>query len=328
VAPRPVPPVLVRHMERISELHDSICNHTQLLQSSNTKLSNCISMHFAGNPLSLSQLGRFLNETTKLVKHRDAFNIGALGGNLIVSIKLTPVGVARETTSSTTTTTPKPLGSGSFLEPHRRYSQSKRGYDDSLDRAREAVGAARTRLGRGEEHLEHLGTHLDVAEGIIANMFREIKGSNGELVFESLGLSVSPSRVIQTNAFQGEQAVQPVQPNFSTRPRLIIACRLSGGIAIPLFTLKRVLSQNGQFLDGMITTKIDSLGPEYRLPLSHLGKEAESKGQQSMLLFLAVPPPPVAPAALPRQTNAPPLPHANVHPDDDESERPTKARRM
>lgn len=312
-------------MERISELHDSICNHTQLLQSSNTKLSNCISMHFAGNPLSLSQLGRFLNETTKLVKHRDAFNIGALGGNLIVSIKLTPVGVARETTS-----TPKPLSSGSSLEPHCRYSQSKRGYDDSLDRAREAVGAARTRLGRGEEHLEHLGTHLDVAEGIIANMFREIRGSNGELVFESLGLSVSPSRVIQTNAFQGEQASQSVQPNFSTRPRLIIACRLSGGIAIPLFTLKRVLSQNGQFLDGMITTKIDSLGPEYRLPLSHLGKEAESKGQQSMLLFLAVPPPPpTSPKSQqPRQTNAPPLPHANVHPDDDESERPAKARRM
>lgn len=278
-------------------------------------------MHFAGNPLSLSQLGRFLNETTKLVKHRDAFNIGALGGNLIVSIKLTPVGVARETTSSTTTSTstPKPLGSGSFLEPHRRYSQSKRGYDDSLDRAREAVGAARTRLGRGEEHLEHLGTHLDVAEGIIANMFREIKGSNGELVFESLGLSVSPSRVIQTNAFQGEQAVQP---NFSTRPRLIIACRLSGGIAIPLFTLKRVLSQNGQFLDGMITTKIDSLGPEYRLPLSHLGKEAESKGQQSILLFLAVPPPPVAPVALP------PVAPVVSGVGDDESERPAKARRM
>lgn len=305
-------------MEHISELHDSICNHTQLLQSSNTKLSNCISMHFAGNPLSLSQLGRFLNETTKLVKHRDAFNIGALGGNLIVSIKLTPVGVARETTSST----PKPLSSGSSLEPHRRYSQSKRGYDDSLDRAREAVGAARTRLGRGEEHLEHLGTHLDVAEGIIANMFREIRGSNGELVFESLGLSVSPSRVIQTNAFQGEQAAQSVQPNFSTRPRLIIACRLSGGIAIPLFTLKRVLSQNGQFLDGMITTKIDSLGPEYRLPLSHLGKEAESKGQQSMLLFLAVPSPPVAPAALP------PVAPVVSGVGDDESERPAKARRM
>ena len=196
-------------MEHISELHDSICNHTQLLQSSNTKLSNCISMHFAGNPLSLSQLGRFLNETTKLVKHRDAFNIGALGGNLIVSIKLTPVGVARETTSST----PKPLSSGSSLEPHRRYSQSKRGYDDSLDRAREAVGAARTRLGRGEEHLEHLGTHLDVAST------GATRGGGAPLCIFSLPLAVTSQNVFPLSCAAPARWMIPPTLEISAKTR-------------------------------------------------------------------------------------------------------------
>ena len=265
-------------MERITELHESLTKHTELIHSSNTKLSNCISMHFSGNPLSLLQLGRFLDESSKAVRNRAAYNIGSMAGNLIVSVKL----------NATSTPAGPPNGNGSsILKP----SSSKRGYDDSYDRARDAVNAARKRLQKSNTVNSVSDEHLEFAQSIIGNMFRELKGANGELIIESLGLSVTPSTVIKQNAFQTGNVSGSEPANFSTKPRLIVACRLSGGVAIPAFTLRRVLSHpnSSQFFDGMLTTKVDSLGPEYRMPLSDLGKEAESKGQPSMLLFVAVP---------------------------------------
>ena len=64
-------------------------------------------------------------------------------------------------------------------------------------------------------------------------------------------------------------------PSVSSRPKLIVACRLSAGIAVPVYALRSALSTTGAFPDGMMTTNPDSLGPEYRLPLSGLGKAAE-----------------------------------------------------
>ena len=202
-------------------------------------------------------------------------------------------------------------------------SKKKRGYDDSHDRARESVNAARLRLQKNKSATVD-DDHLNLAEDVIANMFRHIKGFNGELVIESLGLSVSPNKMFKsttTSTSTGNSSSAQPPPNFSTRPQLIIACPLSGGVAIPLSTLKRVLSQNETFFDGMITTNVDSLGPEYRLPMNELGKEAESKGQKSMLLFVAVPPP-----VYPRSVKMPREEGGNE--DGDDEERRSKARKV
>jgi hypothetical protein len=294
-------------MERINELHTSISSHAAILNANSSKLSRCISIHSTGSLLSLSQLDRFLNECIKVFPTKSCYNIGALVGDIVVSINL-------QSNSDATDTTAK----------------KKRGYDDSYDRARESVNAARLRLQKTKSATVD-DDHLNLAEDVIANMFRQIKGFNGELVIESLGLSVSPNKMFKnTNASTGTSSTSPTSPtpstaqpppNFSTRPQLIIACRLSGGVAIPLITLKRVLSQNEAFFDGMITTSVDSLGPEYRLPMSDLGKGAESKGQKSMLLFVAVPPP-----TYPRLVKMPRGENGNDDGDDDQ-ERPTKQRR-
>ena len=285
-------------MEKINELHLSLCSHAGILNATSSKLSRCISIHSTGTLLSFSQLDRFLNECVKVFPNQPCYNIGALVGNIVVSINL-------QYNSDTTNTT----------------SKKKRGYDDSHDRARESVNAARSRLQKTKSATVD-DDHLNLAEDVIANMFRHIKGFNGELVIESLGLSVSPNKMFKnTNTGTGNSSSVQQPPNFSTRPQLIIACRLSGGVAIPLSTLKRVLSQNETFFDGMITTNVDSLGPEYRLPMSDLGKEAESKGQKSMLLFVAVPPP-----TYPRIVKMPREEHGND--DKDDEGRPSKTRRV
>ena len=290
-------------MEKINELHSSISSHANILNATSSKLSRCISIHSAGTLLSFSQLDKFLNECVRVFPNKSCYNIGALVGDIVVSINL-------QSNSDTTNAA----------------STKKRGYDDSHDRARESVNAARLRLQKTKSATVD-DDHLNMAEDVIANMFRHIKGFNGELVIESLGLSVSPNKMFKntnasTTTSSTTSTAQP-PPNFSTRPQLIIACRLSGGVAIPLSTLKRVLSQNEAFFDGMITTNVDSLGPEYRLPMSELGKEAESKGQKSMLLFVAVPPPTYPRLVkMPREENT-----DGMQNEDNDQDRPSKLRR-
>jgi len=289
-------------MEKINELHSSLCSHASILNATSSKLSRCISIHSAGTLLSLSQLDKFLNESINIFPNKSCYNIGALVGNIVISINLQSNSPATDTASN-----------------------KKRGYDDSHDRARESVNAARLRLKKTKSAAVD-DDHLNLAEDVIANMFRNIKGFSGELVIESLGLSVSPNKMFKsTNTDTGNSSSTQPPPNFSTRPQLIIACRLSGGVAIPLSTLKRVLSQNETFFDGMITTNVDSLGPEYRLPMSELGKQADSKGQKSMLLFVAVPPPTYPRMVkMPRQKGE----DGDGDGDGDDDERPSKARRI
>lgn len=250
-------------MDRVQPLHDQLSRHGALLTTNRSVLSNGVSAHYTKQSLSFAQLERFLEQASKLVTDKCKFNLGSIGEELLVSVGL------REGSA------PPPPKTG-----------KKRGYDDSADRAKAAVDAARKRLMKDPAITEAM---LKAAEEQIERMFRDVKGANNELVFESLGLSVTPTTVVTASASA------PV-PNSSTRPKLIVACRLSAGIAVPIYALRGALGTGGAFPDGMMTTNPDSLGPEYRLPLSELGRAAEGNGQRSILLFAAVPysPPPVA----------------------------------
>lgn len=239
-------------------IHEQLSRHGSCVNATQSRLGNGVSAHYAKNSLSFAQIERFLDNASKLVTDKSKYNLGSIGEDLVVSVSLNPA------------TVPPPARSG-----------KKRGYDDSADRAKAAVDAARKRLTKDPSITYEM---LKVAEEQIERMFRDVKGANGELVFESLGLSVTPTTLVTASASSSI-------PSLSTRPKLIVACRLSAGIAVPIYTLRAALGKDGCFPDGMMTTNPESLGPEYRLPLSELGKAAEGNGQHSILLFSAVPTP-------------------------------------
>lgn len=274
-------------MDSLQQVHDSLCSHSGLLSSTSSKLSNAMSIHYCGNPLSLSQIGRFVDEAAKsLVRTKRSYNLGVLSGELVVSVNLRP-----------------PVSAASSAPASKRKRASET--DDAHDRAKAAVDQAKRILDRRAEGESKLDVaHLTYAQRILERVFRDVRGTNGEIILESLGLSIAPP-----------------SSATSSRPRVIVACRLSGGVGIPIFLLKSIFSRDGKFFDGLITTKVDTLGPEYRLPLSQLGKVAEAKGQHSALLFVGIPPPPspvlpVLPPVLPPSA------------DENEEERARKARRF
>lgn len=253
-------------MNGVQTLHDQLVRHGALMTITRSVLSNGVSSHYTRQSMSFAQLERFLEGASKLVGDQSKYNIGSLGGELVISVG---------------------LRQGSAPPPPK--SGKKRGYDDSADRAKAAVDAARKRLMKDSSITEAM---LKAAEEQIQRMFRDVKGANNELVFESLGLSVTTATVVSASA---SSAV----PSASSRPKLIVACRLSAGIAMPVYALRSALGTDKGFPDGMMTTNPESLGPEYRLPLSELGRAAEGAGQHSILLFSAVPPP-VAPKPAPK----------------------------
>lgn len=249
-------------MDRVQAAHRSLETYaSRILNVQRSALTNCVSAHYLRTSLSFAQLERFLESASTQQADTTKYNLGSLSDEIVVSINLRP---------------------GEGMPPSK--SGKKRSYDDSADRAKAAIDAARKRLMKDEAISEGM---LKTAERQIERMFRDVKGANGELIFESLGLSVTPTVVVNASA----SASPSVQP--STRPKLIVACRLSAGIGLPIYALRKALSDGGAFPDGMMTTNPSELGPEYRLPLSELGRAAEGNGQRSILLFAAVPQPPI-----------------------------------
>tara|TARA_Y100000389_G_scaffold201103_1_gene243009 strand:- start:1061 stop:1804 length:744 start_codon:yes stop_codon:yes gene_type:complete len=150
-------------------------------------------------------------------------------------------------------------------------TKKKRARDDSKERA-QAACIKLLRMSQGPRREQVL-----LAQSTIEKLLRAIKGPNSEDVFEACGVSVAPVSESQ---------------NTPQRPRLILACRLSAGVPLSLKDLRSALG--ACFKDGMITTQPETLGPEYQLPLTEIGRAVENEGQRSMLLFAAVPSPEVA----------------------------------
>lgn len=239
-------------------IHQKLCKHAGLLTLDKSTLANFVSAHFIKNSLAFAQLERFLEQTAAIVPKGARYNIGSLGDHLVIS-----VGLRRD--------------EGLLGETQNR-SKKKRKHDDSADRAKAAVDAARKRLVHDSSITETL---LDAAQQQIERLFRDIKGAGDELVFESLGLSVTPTTLVTASC-------SAQIPSQSTRPKLIIACRLSAGIAVSIHALRSALGDGKGLPDGLLTTSAETLGPEFRLPLSVLGRAAEKSGQKSILLFSAV----------------------------------------
>ena len=244
-------------MSSPQEKHAALSRMATVMNLNRSNLTNMVSSHYLQQSLSFATLERFLDQAVSLAGEKSRFNIGSMNGGLVVSIDLRPTIPEAPTKAS-----------------------KKRAYDDSADRANAAVSAARKRLTHDASITPEM---LEAAEKQIERMFRDVRGTNKELVFESLGLSVTPTTLVTASASAASGS-----SGVSSKPKLIVACRLSAGIALPIYTLRGALATSGAFPDGMMTTNPESLGPEYRLPLSELGKHAETEGQRSILMFSAV----------------------------------------
>lgn len=241
--------------------HERVTTACARLKPSSSALRNGISSHKVASPAAFPALDAFTTQTLAALGgagSADRIFMGSIDGELLVSARLRG-------------DDGKASGEASDAPARRK----KRGRDDSGDRADRAVADIRKRAAGDAPVLAAVALARERIEALL----RDFKGVGGEEIVESCGLSLAAA---------GENGA-------ASRPRLIIACRLSAGVPLPLVVLRRALG--ACFADGMVTTKPELLGEAYRLPLSAAGQAIESQGQRSLLLFAAVPVPPAAPPA-------------------------------
>lgn len=261
----------------MEEQHEVLTRLTkENLKTAANKLRNGTSSHTLDSPVSLSQVQAFLTASSAckgLVASSKRFHIGSVGGSLVLSSRLRPSA---------------PVSTGT------KTSTKKRGYDDSEDRAKAVLEAARTRLNNNKnDKIDVTDELLQRAEETITRLFRDLRGAAGEVVVEALGLSVSTHGAAAAEK-QSPASVKAL-PTPPTRPKLILAARLAAGVAIPLDVLRRALMPgkegsecDDKFPDGMLSVSPENLAPEYRLPISTLTKTVEAEGQKPILLFSSV----------------------------------------
>ena len=241
-----------------TRVHAHVTRAAEILRATGSTLRNSVSSHVLPNTLAFPALETFCVNVTKEGGPRpEQLYLGSLDGNIVISARL------RGSSAS---------GGGS--------RKKKRGRDDAGDRASAAcaklVRMARAQEGAARERLER---QVATAQQTIEQLLRNVKGPNDEECFESCGVSMAAS--VTTQASVAAPTTTPA------RPRLIVACRLSAGVALPLHALREALG--ACFRDGMLTTRPETLGPDYQLPLTEQGEATEGQGQRSMLLFAAVP---------------------------------------
>jgi hypothetical protein len=269
--------------------HERVTAACAQLAPTASTLRNGISSHKVKAPAAFSDLDTFATQTLTILGRggADRVFVGSVDGELLVSARLhkdCPGSVGASTNS--------------------RARLKKRGRDDSDYRADKAVADIRKRAAGNAS----LDAAVSLAHQSITSLLRDFKGVGGEEIVESCALSLAPPRKDGAGGADGTGgAGRGGGGALRDRPRLIIACRLSAGVPLPLAALRGALGKC--FADGMVTTRSEALGEAYRLPLSAAGQAVENQGQRSLLLFAAVPLPHVeavravgpTPAARPAQ---------------------------
>jgi len=258
-----------------SAVHERISTAAQPLNPAKSRLRNGISSHRLTGAVSFPLLDAFTQSAAAALgaDPEQRLFLGSVDGELHVSAQVSDRSNGNRDE-----------------EAEGEQPRRKRQRDDCAERAEGAVAHIRKRV-RGADNGAAQGATLDaieLARGVIEQVLRTVKGARREEVVESCGLSLSSTTGTTAQGAAG---------SASERPRLIIATRLSAGVPLPLVALRRALGTC--FKDGMVTTKPESLGPSYQLPLSAAGQAVEQAGQRSLLLFAAVPValPTAAPAA-------------------------------
>lgn len=245
-------------MADLDEMHKHLVAAAHILRAQSSQLRNSVSSHVVPNTVAFSAIETFcVNAVKDGGPDAAQLFIGSLDGYIVVSARLR-------------------AQTGASHRPNKK----KRARDDAEDRAHSAceklLRHARSLEG---EKCDRMVKQILTAQQTIEQLLRSVKGPNDEECFESCGVSMAATATTQASS--------NAPPAMPSRPRLIIACRLSAGVALPLYALRKALGCC--FKDGMITTRPESIGPDYQLPLTEHGTVTEQQGQRSMLLFAAVP---------------------------------------
>lgn len=142
----------------------------------------------------------------------------------------------------------------------------KRGRDMSEEDAERAVAKVR----RSEGGTAITAASYAAAQQCVASLLR-LRGAGGEAVVESWAVSMRK---------KGEWGAT------QDREALVLAARLTAGVALPLGALCAVVRT---CRDGLLTLETDKIDQTFNLPLSDQGRAAQESGQRSILLMAAVP---------------------------------------
>ena len=234
------------------------------LGATSCTLRNGISSHVIRDPVSLQSVQAFCTRVLANTNLRRAqIFVSSLDGSMHVSVHIRA-----------------PDATDALVRKRSRDGDGDG--DGDRDRATRAVERAQEGVA---QHARISVETLAVAHGVIGELLRTVKGTRREDPFESCGLHIARRSLDTTRA----SAVHAT-------PRLVIGCRMSAGIAVPLGALCTALGPC--VADGMLTTKAASIGADYQLPESAESNVATSYGQSSLLLFAAMP----SAAALPPET--------------------------
>ena len=157
---------------------------------------------------------------------------------------------------------PPPAQSGKKRNKHEEASLQAlyEKIDEALDRVRASVQKS-----NGETMDEEV---LTGARQSLQSLLVQLKGPSDEEVVESWGLSASSPTTVAMG-----------------RPSLILSMRMSGGIPVPLSTLRRALGRS--FNDGVVTT--EQHAPQgFTLPITEQGAAIQAHGQSSLLIHASV----------------------------------------
>lgn len=155
---------------------------------------------------------------------------------------------------------PSDFGNDSFP------SSRKRRRDEHEEQSTKAVQRVKMSCNDTDSVSESCYRNADV---LITNLLN-LRGTSNECIIESWALSLRKTGQWASSGF----------------PTLVVAVRMSAGVAI---SLVRLISCISLCSDGMLTTNSSMLSSDFELPMSEQGMSAHRNGQASLLLLLSVP---------------------------------------
>lgn len=148
-------------------------------------------------------------------------------------------------------------------------SKKRKAYSE-LDEAERAVAKVKK---SGESADKVSEESYQIATDSITNLLK-LKGASQEPCLEAWAVSLRK---------EGEWGAASSPDG---RPSLVVAARLTGGIAIKLSS---VLSAFKSCRDGMVSISTESVNADFNLPKTEQCLEADQQGQKSMLFLASVP---------------------------------------
>lgn len=155
-----------------------------------------------------------------------------------------------------------------YVKPYKE--GKKRRADTTSDDADRALAKIKK---SGDDASKISSASYMVAKETITNLLK-LRGASGEPVLESWAVSLR---------LPGQYGAAM---SVTSRPSLVIAMRLAGGIAIPLSPIHAIVKS---CKDGLITVATEVVNPDFNLPMTEQCREAHDRGQKSLLLLASVP---------------------------------------